>query len=215
MTHKRFLVAICLFLALPFTGVVDDAIQAKVKFGARGGTNITKMSFDSKVLNSSNRSGFYLGPTMRIGTGVFGLDASLLYSQTESKSTYYEGSTEMDYPSLVRKTIVLPVNLSLGIGLGDKLNAFVFAGPQAELCVGGDIHNYVENGGKALPDFDWRDLAMSVNVGIGVTVLDHLEIRANYGIPCSTAGEFNLDTVTESIVTGKSGSWQLGVAIYF
>ena len=41
--------------------------EAKVKFGLRGGANITKMSFDKDVVDSKNTNGFYLGPTVKIG----------------------------------------------------------------------------------------------------------------------------------------------------
>ena len=35
---------------------------AQIKFGVKGGLNVTDMSFNSKVLSASNRTGFYIGP---------------------------------------------------------------------------------------------------------------------------------------------------------
>ena len=35
--------------------------QAQIKFGLKGGLNITDMSFSSDVLNTSNRTGFFIG----------------------------------------------------------------------------------------------------------------------------------------------------------
>ena len=38
---------------------------AQIKFGVKGGLNVTDMSFNSKVLSASNRTGFYIGPTVK------------------------------------------------------------------------------------------------------------------------------------------------------
>ena len=59
--------------------------DAKVKFGLRGGLNITNMSFDSSVFDSSNQTGFYIGPTVKIGLPLgFDIDASVIYNQWEA-----------------------------------------------------------------------------------------------------------------------------------
>ena len=56
--------------------------DAKVKFGIRGGVNITEMSFSSDVFEGKNRNGFYLGPTIKIGLPLgFDIDASAIYNQ--------------------------------------------------------------------------------------------------------------------------------------
>ena len=48
-----------------------------VKFGVRGGLNITNMSFDNNVFDSSNRVGFYIGPTLQLGLPVGGLGVDI------------------------------------------------------------------------------------------------------------------------------------------
>lgn len=208
MIFKRIVVALCLLATAPLAGLVDSGVQAKVKFGARGGVNVTSMSFSSDMFDSSNRTGFYVGPTMKIGLGLIGFDASLLYNQIESKSIYREGDAYIDYPSLVRKSISLPVNLRFNFGIGDKLGIFIFGGPQADLYVGGDS-DYDDIG-----KMDWKQLAISINAGAGVMLMKHLELRANYSIPCGSAGEFSWNG-TQNGVPAKSGVWQIGVAVYF
>ena len=39
--------------------------QAQVKFGLKGGVNVTNMSFSSEVLDATNRAGFFIGPTVK------------------------------------------------------------------------------------------------------------------------------------------------------
>ena len=60
--------------------------QAQFKFGLKGGLNITDMSFSSDVLESSNRAGFFIGPTVKFTLPIVGLgvDASALYDQREA-----------------------------------------------------------------------------------------------------------------------------------
>ena len=40
--------------------------QAQVKFGVKGGVNVTNMSLDSDMLDKSNNAGFFSGPTLKI-----------------------------------------------------------------------------------------------------------------------------------------------------
>ena len=57
-----------------------------VKFGVKGGLNLTKMDMDHG-LDTKNRTGFFFGPTMIIDLPLTGLDidASALYDYRESK----------------------------------------------------------------------------------------------------------------------------------
>ena len=52
--------------------------KAQVKFGVKGGVNVTSMSFNNSVFDASNRTGFFIGPTVKIQLPLVGLgiDAS-------------------------------------------------------------------------------------------------------------------------------------------
>ena len=71
-------VAVMLMLALQ--------AQAQVKFGVKGGLNITTMKFSCHVLDKSNSEGYYIGPTMKFALPVIGIgvDASALFSAQAS-----------------------------------------------------------------------------------------------------------------------------------
>ena len=83
--------------------------QAQFKFGLKGGLNITDMSFSSDVLESSNRAGFFIGPTVKFTLPIVGLgvDASALYDQREAK---VKGTDN----KLKQQAINIPINI------GDK-----------------------------------------------------------------------------------------------
>lgn len=188
--------------------------NAKLKFGIRGGANISHMSFTRDLLESSNRTGYYVGPTIKFGLPLgFDIDASLLYSQWEAKTDlYYVYGTSIPEDNLVlkRKAVAIPLNLRKGFGMGDKASVFIFAGPQVSFNVGDKtIKEW---------DYEWSSSDISINLGFGAMLLNHLELKANYNIPCGKTGEFKFSEgydKTKETIKNKTGGWQIGLAVYF
>lgn len=186
--------------------------QAQVKFGVKGGLNLTNMKFDNSVANKSNQTGFFIGPTLNFTLPVVGLgiDASALYDQRSAK---IEGSED----KLKQQSIQIPINLRYGFGLGNTASIYLFAGPQFGFNIGDKTANIVDNA------LEWRlkDSNLSANVGVGLMLLNHLQVSANYNIALGTTGESNVISTTAStvgnLVTGKTkaNAWQLSVAYFF
>ena len=186
------------------------AAQAQVKFGVKGGLNLTNMKFDNSAFDKSNQTGFFIGPTLNFTLPVVGLgiDASALYDQR---------SAEVNDEKLKQQSIQIPINLRYGFGLGNTASIYIFAGPQFGFNVGDKKTNLVN---EAL---DWRmkDSSLSANVGLGLMLLNHLQVSANYNIAMGTTGEFDiLKDVPDAAwkqVTGKTkaNAWQLSVAYFF
>ena len=180
--------------------------EAKVKFGLRGGANITKMSFDKDVVDSKNTNGFYLGPTVKIGLPLgFDIDGSVVYSQWKVETDVFNANnTPIE---LKHKAIDIPLNLRKGFGLGDKASVFLFAGPQFSFNIGNkDLHD---------SGWTWKDSDISINLGVGAMLLNHIEVKANYNIPCGKTGSFNVENAVVKNISGKKKGWQIGAAIYF
>lgn len=180
--------------------------EAKVKFGLQGGANITKMSFDKDVVDSKNTNGFYLGPTVKIGLPLgFDIDGSVVYSQWKVETDVFNANnTPIE---LKHKAIDIPLNLRKGFGLGDKASVFLFAGPQFSFNIGNkDLHDI---------DWTWKDSDISINLGVGAMLLNHIEVKANYNIPCGKTGSFNVENAVVKNISGKKKGWQIGAAIYF
>ena len=64
-----------------------SSAQAQVKFGLKGGLNVTNMSLNSEVFDADNQTGFFIGPTVKFTLPIVGLgiDASALYDQRDAK----------------------------------------------------------------------------------------------------------------------------------
>lgn len=100
--------------------------KAQVKFGVKGGVNVTSMSFNNSVFDASNRTGFFIGPTVKIQLPLVGLgiDASALYDQREAKvkvADSYTGTSYTTDKTLRCQAINVPINLRYGWGLSSVL----------------------------------------------------------------------------------------------
>ena len=179
--------------------------SAQLNFGVKGGLNVTTMSLSSDVLESSNRTGFYIGPTMKFSVPIVGLgfDVSALYDQREGK---------VEDITVKQQQIAVPVNIRYQIGLGDLASLLIFAGPQFGFNVGSDEEKI---------DWNWKSTNLSLNIGAGVMVASHLQINANYNLALGKTGEFDAANALGTLVgkdgigDGKLNSWQIGLAYYF
>ena len=195
-----------------------NSAEAQVKFGIKGGLNVTSMSLDSKVLDAENRAGFFIGPTLKFTLPVVGLgiDASALYDQREAKAKAEVEGAEVE-SNFKTQAVNIPINVRYGFGLGSTASIFLFAGPQFGFNVGDKNQSIFKDMGE------WRlkSSTFSVNVGIGAMLLSHLQLSANYNIACGKTGDM---TVSKALgetgqnlfsKNGRTNAWQIGLAYYF
>ena len=73
---KFFALVVCL-------AAMTVSVQAQgIKFGVKGGLNITKMSFSKDVFASDNKAGFFIGPSLKLSLPAgFGADIAVLYDE--------------------------------------------------------------------------------------------------------------------------------------
>ncbi len=191
--------------------------QAQFKFGAMAGLNLTNISDFSLnaegVENAiSNRTGFFIGPTVKFTVPVVGLsiDGAALFDQREGKTN---GET------IKAQSIQVPINVRYGIGLGSILNVFAFAGPQFGFNIGSKNKTWKDYQNNA---YDWtlKSSNISANVGIGATVMSHLQLKVNYNIALGKTGDIEVKDGTGAawdIITGKAkaNAWQVSAAYFF
>ena len=154
---KKFLSLLFVVAAL----MIATPSDAQVSFGLKGGLNVSDMSLSKDVLESSNRLGFFVGPTLKVTLPLTGLsaDISALYNQSESK---------IDDETISRKYIDIPLNARYGLGLG-SIGVFAYAGPQVSFNVGDDEFSWTSSDSYK-NSFQLKKSLFSVNVGAGVTV---------------------------------------------
>ena len=203
---KKILTIAVLFAAL-MTAV---PAKAEVKFGLKGGLNLTSMSLDANAISKSNQAGFFIGPTVKFTLPIVGLgfDASALYDQRKGTISGVNGNET----SIKEQSIQIPINIRYGIGLGSTASIYFFAGPQFGFNVGDkDIKTDVGN-------WTFKSSNISANVGLGLMLLGHLQVSANYNFGLGKTGELdeNLHGAVNAIKeNGKLNAWQIGVAYFF
>lgn len=197
---------ICLFSFSP--------VKAQVDFGVKGGYELTNMEFSAEVANRSNRSGFFVGPTLKISLPVTGVavDVSGLYSKRDLK---------VESESFCQQSILLQGDARFSAGIGDALNIFIYLGPQFSFNVGDDILQWLTDN-KELKQFTLQETMLSVNMGAGVTFAKHFEGRINYNVPISKTGDFTWsntagqmwDNVWHHSKT-RTNAWSAAITYYF
>lgn len=206
MLMKKFFTALMFAVAM----LTAAPSQAQVKFGLKGGLNVTNMSLSSEVLNESNKTGFFVGPTVKFTLPIVGLgiDASALYDQRDAK---LKGEDDSENISL--RSINIPINVRYTFGMSSLAAIYLAAGPQFGYNIG-DKNVFSDEDGNG---FSLKKSNFSVNVGAGITLMSKLEIGATYNIACGKTGEFNLiDAAGKQLSEStRMNSWQVSAAYYF
>ena len=88
---------------------------------------------------------------------------------------------------------------------------FGFAGPQFGFNVGDKQRHHSRCsrlGNSATQTF-------SINLGVGATLFEHLQVTASYNVACGKTGELTLEQGVQSVVKGRNSSWQVGATYFF
>lgn len=178
---------------------VPSMMQAQVKFGVKAGLNVTQMSLSQDVVSKSNQEGFFVGPTVKVTLPLVGLgvDASALYDQRDAK---------FGEDKVSQRSINVPINLRYGVGLGSLASVYLAAGPQFGFNVG--QKNYFGEDG-----FKFKESNFSVNVGAGVSLINHVEVGFTYNIAVGKTGE--ISWIDDTKINARANSWQVSAAYYF
>lgn len=172
--------------------------SAKVKFGAKGGINITHLSFNQDVFSSSNRVGWFIGPTLKVGLPLgFGVDGAVLFDSRK---------TDVDGNKLTFNSLQIPVNARFDVNPVKALGIYIATGPQFGINFG-DTQVKLNDLGNTM---DMNRAAISWNIGAGVILFKHLELGAAYNFPISKLG----DIITLGDDT-RTKVWTVSAAYYF
>lgn len=203
---KKIFTAIVIMAA----ALVAIPANAGINFGVKGGYNVTNFSFSQDVISKDNQSGFFIGPSVKIGIPVLpiGFEVAALYDQRDAK---------LEGEKISQKSINIPINVRYELGLGSMAGIYVAAGPQFGFCVGDKKFSFkdIEN------DYKMKDSNLSLNLGAGVRLMKHLEIGFNYNIALGKTGEFEAlkaagDMAADAVKgNGKGNAWQISAAYYF
>ena len=191
------LIILMAFIAVP--------AKSQLKFGVKGGLNISSVHLNSESLKADNVTGFQIGPMIETTIPLIGvgLDAAILYSQKgmDVKSeTGTSTNVKTDY-------IDVPVNLKWKFGL-PIIKGYLAAGPYIGFRVGGD--KFWEIPGSVVGQVKAKNFSAGLNFGAGVELISHLQVGINYGLGLTdnySAEKYDLNA--------KNRGWSVTAAILF
>ena len=176
------------YLAIAITALMI-ATPAKAQFcwGIKGGISLgdhrlPSFTDEGQGLRLDNYAGFFVGPKAEVRIPIVGLgvEVAAMYAQKDISSNFKQNSFQ------------LPLNLKYSFGLGNKANLFLAVGPEFGFNVGKTSDAYVV-----------EKSTLDLNAGLGVTILKHVQVAANYNMPCGDTVYF------------KSGILQFSLAYLF
>lgn len=199
----RVFMAVALFLVTAATA------RAQFKIGPRVGVAVTKLEFDPRVFDSSNRAAFTAGLQLEFVAPVVGLgvDASIMYLRSEAA---YLKSQQLDLAQ--RDFIDIPVNLKWKIGIpliGRFFQPYLVAGPSVTLLASTAAID------KALLT---HRVQWGWNAGAGVELAGHLQLGASYGLDMSSTKSY-LGNISGALgadnVNSRNHFWTITAAWLF
>ena len=207
MKNKRLIIAVAVVLMM----MAAIPSMAQVKFGVKGGLNVTKMSVSSDVYSADNNNGFFIGPTVKFTLPIVGLgiDAAALYDQRKGSLVRFDNKSE----EVKFKSINVPVNLRWNIGLGSLAGIYLAAGPQFGFALG-DFGDAWDSS-----FYKKENMNVSINLGAGLSLLKHLELGFTYNIQTKDNYAITEDwaggNLGRQVTDIKTNAWQISAAYYF
>ena len=212
---KKFfgiLLTLCLLTSIP--------AAAQFNWGVKAGVNLSDTPSNLSSLQGavSGEAGWYVGPMAKVTLPIVGLgvEANLLYSQT---------NTEVGGETIKRQSLDLPVYLRYELSLpvvNKFLEPFIAAGPQWSWNIG-DRNFLIDAIGAAsgeYGDYTLRKSSLSLNLGLGAVILDHVQVAANYNIALGSTSDYSNSVLMGALnnydrIKSKTNTWQISVAYIF
>ena len=201
---KRILTLVVLLSAITMT------TQAQlVKFGIKGGLDLVSMSFNESVFDTSNKAGWFVGPTVQVNL-LAGLGADI--------AAFYDQKTaEVNSETIKMKSILVPLNVRYKFGLGKTVGIYVAAGPQFGFNVGDSEFKWTDKSSYE-NTFQLKKSNFSINLGAGVYLTKHLELGFAYNIAMGKTADASWKQAWDATVKNddtKAKSWQISAAYFF
>ncbi len=177
--------------------------QAQLRFGVKGGVNISSVSFNTSVLDADNITGFQIGPMIEATVPLLGVgfDLGVLYSQK---------GMNVDNENMTTDYIDVPLNFKWKLGI-PLVKPYVAAGPYIGFKVGGDkIWNVLQQ------QIEAKSFSAGLNFGAGVELFSHLQVGFNYGLGLTdnyTVSQPTVSSATEG--SGKNRGWSITAVVLF
>lgn len=187
--------------------------SAQFKFGIKAGVNVNKMSLNDKVFSADNGCGFTGGLMAEFTVPVIGiaLDASVMYTRMNSSITENDITTPLTDDSkdkIGKNFIEIPINLKYKLTLpvvSSFLKPYIFTGPSFAFKLDKNTWDA----------FKTKSCQTAWNVGLGLELVNHVQVGASYGFGFNQKVADKLLGTTPVEVKAKNNYWTITAAYLF
>lgn len=166
------------FLALLVAVLSIGVANAEFRFGVKVGLNVNNIKISNAQELKDNAAGFTGGVMADFTVPLIGIgaDASIMYTRMNSQPSI---TTSPDGASLLtvdqnKNFLEIPINLKYKFKLpvvGSFVAPYIFTGPDFAIKLGKNTVNEIKT----------KTCQVAWNVGLGVELVNHLQIGASYG----------------------------------
>ena len=202
-------------IALTLCLLASAPAFAQFNWGIKAGVNLAgePSSLKETGLSKDGKTGFFVGPTAKVIIPVLniGLEGNLLYSQS---------GTELGGSSAKRHSIEVPIYLRYDFALpivSSFLEPFIAVGPQFGWAISDGEESWKDQANN-IYNWEYKKSNLSLNLGAGATLLNHLQLHINYNIALGNTGELKSDPTSagwDYIKGSKVNTWQVSAAYIF
>lgn len=200
MNLMKYFVIACMFF------IASVQVNAQLRFGLKGGFDISSNDINKDILNADNRLGFQVGGTMELMAPILGLggELSVLYGHQQ----YDLKSGNSDYELSDYDYLRVPLNLKKKFSLIGLLGVFIQAGPYVEFKLSGGDFKDINNQYKS------KSFGTGINAGAGIELMNNLEcgmyyrkaLTSNYGDDSPSFGD---------IWKKRPDTWSVNLTYFF
>ena len=204
------LIMLALFTAAPSA--------AQFKWGVKAGVNIAEKPTNLGELQSvvKGEAGWFIGPMAKATIPVvgIGIEANVLYSQTNTQVGGTDINSQcIDLPIYLRYELSIPA-------INRFFEPFIAVGPQWSWNVGDRKFNVDKDwiqGVVSGEDYNYtlRGSNLSLNIGLGAVIIDHIQIHANYNMALGSTSDYRDAKSALSSIESKTNTWQVSVGYIF
>lgn len=207
---KRLLISL---LVPVLTWFAAMPAQAQVSFGINGGVQLMEMNYNADVLRSSNRVGYFIGPTVVFSLPVSALsvDVAALYNRRDLR--FYDNT-------FTQERLLIPAHLRVGTSLLDKLGVCLFAGPQFCCHLGRSTEQWKDADGNN------RELVIQENTlcfDLGLALrIGKIEGSITYNLPLGKTADLTWQEIGQQLQSeswaharSRTNAWCIAATYYF
>lgn len=205
-----------IILALVMVIACASTASAQFRFGIKAGINVNELHLNQKTFDKDNGCGFTGGVMVEFTVPVIGIgiDGSVMYTYMNNSIDIPASSGDLissiksEAETNVGKNFIeIPINLKykLTIPAVEKLiKPYIFTGPTFAFKLDKNT----------LDSFKTKTCQTAWNVGLGVELLNHLQIGASYGFGMNNVADKVFGVDAEKLKV-KNNYWTVTAAYLF